>query len=163
MATMPGTRIITAPGWTGRPRSVVGLIDCDVHQVITAPEDLHPYLPRIYKEQLIEQGGLRIPSSGYFNIPQNAARTDLAANCDANKHDPFHDGGAYETLRDEHLDVWDVDYALLTGASTYGASIVPDPDYAAALCGAFNDWTLEHWIARDERVIMAMSISTIDP
>lgn len=162
MATETGTRIITAPGWTGQPRLDVGLIDCDVHQVINGPEDLYPYLPRIYKQQLMEQG-LRIPSSGYFNVPRDAARTDLAANCDGDKHNPFKDGSAYETLRDEHLNVWNVDYALLTGASTYGASIIPDPDFAAALCRAFNDWTLEHWMARDERLLMAMSISTSDP
>lgn len=34
-----------------------------------------------------------------------------------------------------------MDYALLTGASTYGASVIPDPDFAAALCRAF--WP--HW------------------
>jgi len=162
MVAAPGTRIITAPGWTGQPRQQVGLIDCDVHQVINSPEDLYPYLPRVYKQQLIEQG-LRMPGSGYFNVPRNAARTDLAANCDGDKHNPFTDGSNYELLRDEHLNVWNVDHALLTGASMYGASVIPDPDFAAALCRAFNDWTLEHWIARDERLIMAMSISTSDP
>src|SRR4051794_37412916 len=126
MVARIGTQIITAPGWTGQPRIDVGLIDCDVHQVIKSPEDLYPYLPRVYKEQLIEQG-LRMPGSGYFNIPKNAARTDFAENCDASKHNPFEDGTAYEQLRDEHLNVWNVDYALLTGASTYGASVIPIP------------------------------------
>ncbi len=162
MVTMPGARPITAPGWTGQPRLDLGLVDCDVHQIITSPEDLHPYLPQIYKQQLREQG-LRIPGSGYFNVPQDAGRTDLAANCDADKHSNHKMGSAYEQLRDEHLDLWHVDYALLTGASMYGASVIPDPDFAAAMCRAFNDWTLEQWIARDERLLMAMAISTSDP
>ena len=38
---------------------------------------------------------------------------------------------AYEQLREQHLDLWNVDKVLLTGASTYGASILPDPDFAA--------------------------------
>ncbi|MGN6700495.1 MAG: amidohydrolase family protein [Thermomicrobiales bacterium] len=162
MGAGSGTQIITAPGWTGQPRLAIGLIDCDVHQVIKSPEELYPYLPRVYKEQLVEQG-LRMPGSGYFNVPRNAARTDFAENCDAHRHNPFEDGSAYEQLRDEHLDVWQVDYALLTGASVYGASVIPDPDFAAALSRAFNDWTLEHCLARDERLLMAMAVSTGDP
>jgi predicted TIM-barrel fold metal-dependent hydrolase len=164
MVTVPGARPITAPGWTGQPRLDLGLVDCDVHQGIKQPEDLYPYLPRVYREQMIEQGGMRIPGSGYFNVPQNAGRTDLAAaNCDATKHSTHKMGNSYEQLRDEHLDLWHVDYALLTGAGVYGASVLPDPDFAAALCRAFNDWTMEHWIARDERLIMAMAVSTSDP
>ncbi len=164
MVTMPGARPITAPGWTGQPRLQVGLVDCDVHQGIEKPDDLHPYLPRVYREQLIEQGGMRMPGSGYFNVPQNAGRTDLqTANCDATKHNTHTMGNNYEQLRDEHLDLWNVDYALLTGAGVYGASVLPDPDFAAALCRAFNDYTLEKWVARDERLLMAMAISTSDP
>lgn len=162
MTTMPGTRIVTAPGWTGQPRLDIGLVDCDVHQVIKQPEELFPYLPRVYKEQIVEQG-LRMPGSGYFNVPKNAARTDLTTNCDVEKHNPFEDGNTYEVLRDEHLDLWHVDYALLTGSTMYPASVLPDPDFAAALCRAFNDWTVEHWLARDQRFIFALAVSTGDP
>lgn len=102
MVARPGTQIITAPGWTDQPRLAIGLIDCDVHQVSKQPDDLHPDLPRSYKEQIIEQG-LRIPSSGYFNVPRNTARTDLAANCDGEKHNPFEDG---HTKRLSALNTW---------------------------------------------------------
>ena len=77
MATQVGARIITVPGWTGQPRTDLALIDCDVHQSIKQPEDLHPYLPRAYRQQAIEQG-IRFPGSGYFNVAMDAARTDLA-------------------------------------------------------------------------------------
>src|SRR4051812_38419724 len=162
MVALSGARPITAPGWTGQPRTDLGLVDCDVHQIIKSQEDLFPYLPRLYKQQIIEQG-VRSVGSGYFNVPQNAGRTDLAPNCDAEKHSNHTMGNTYEQLRDEHLDLWNVDHALLTGASTYGASVIPDPDFAAALCRAFNEYTLEHWLARDERLLMAMSVSTMDP
>jgi predicted TIM-barrel fold metal-dependent hydrolase len=161
MTIMQGARPITAPGWTGQPRLQVGLVDCDIHQSIKKQEDLFPYLPRVYREQIVEQG-LRMPGSGYFNVAKNAARTDLAESCDASMFDGRQRGDDYEMLREHHLDPWNVDYALLTGASMYGASILPDPDFAAAVCSAFNDWTLEHWVARDERLIMALSVSTTD-
>ena len=62
-------------------------------------------------------------------------------------------------MLEQHLDLWNVDHALLTGASVYPASVIPDPDFGAALCRAFNDWTLESWppgtsaSCRDRRLI----------
>ncbi len=66
-------------------------------------------------------------------------------------------------LKETHLDLWNVDKALLTGSSVYGASLIPDPDYAAALSRAFNDWTMENWVAKDGRFIVAMAVSVSDP
>jgi len=99
-------------------------------------------------------------------VPKRAARTDLTnPTCDANveSHNGRSRGDDYEVLKEVHLDLWNVDKALLTGSGTYGACVIPDPDYAAALCRAFNDWTLEHWAARDDRFLVAATISTGDP
>ncbi len=162
MVTMLGSRPVKAPGWSGQPRSGLALIDCDVHHNIKKPDDLYPYLPRVYKEQVIEQG-LRLPGSGYFNVAKNAARTDLAEGCDANMHDGRQRGEDLDQLREQHLNMWHVDIALLTGSSVYGASLLPDPDFAAAISRAFNDWTLEHWIAQEERFLMCAAVSVTDP
>ena len=162
--TMLGARPVTAPGWTGRPKSDLALIDCDVHHGYKKPEDLFPYLPRVYRERVIGQGML-LPGSGYFNVPKRAARTDLTDSCDA-RSDDYNGrsrGDDYATLKEVNLDVWNVDRVLLTGSNVYSASIIPDPDYAAALCRAFNDWTLETWVARDERFKIAMAVATSDP
>jgi predicted TIM-barrel fold metal-dependent hydrolase len=166
MATRLGTRPITAPAWTGQPRADLALVDCDVHQIIRAPEDLYRYLPRLYREQ-VEDQGLLLPASGYFNVARRAGRTDLMTGCDADANFAEHNihtlGAEYELLREAHLDLWNVDKALLTGASVYNASLIPDPEFGAALCRAFNDWTLEQWAARDERFMVAISLSVQDP
>jgi predicted TIM-barrel fold metal-dependent hydrolase len=159
---IPGARPVTAPGWTGQPKQDVAIIDCDVHQSLKKPEDLLPYLPRVYQERVIDQGFL-LPGSGYFNVPKRAARTDLADGCDAAMYDGRQRGDDYELLREMHLDVWNIDYAILTGSNMYSAGVIPDPDYAAALCRAFNDWTLEQWVAKDKRFKVALAISTSDP
>ena len=159
-----GARPVTAPGWTGKPRTDLALIDCDIHHTIGKPDDLYPHLPRLYRERVIDQG-LLLPSAGYFNAPKRAARTDLAPGCDANiaGWDGRNRGNDYQMLKDTHLDLWNVDKALLTGSSVYGASLIPDPDYAAALSRAFNDWTMENWVAKDERFIVAMAVAVNDP
>ena len=84
--TMLGARPVTAPGWTGQPKSDLALIDCDVHHGFKKPDDLFPYLPRVYRERVIDQGML-LPGSGYFNVPKRAARTDLTDGCDAKSAD----------------------------------------------------------------------------
>jgi predicted TIM-barrel fold metal-dependent hydrolase len=161
--TLLGARPVTAPGWTGQPKTDLALIDCDIHQGYKKVDDLFPYLPRLYRERITDQGVL-IPSSGYFNNPKRAARTDLVG-CDATmeSRDGRNRGSDYESLREIHLDLWNVDRALLTGSGTYGACVIPDPDYAAALCRAFNDWTLEHWVGKDDRFMVAISVSVRDP
>lgn len=161
MATIVGGRPVTAPGWTGEPRTGVALVDCDVHQGTNKMEDLFAYLPRVYRRQAEEQG-IRLPGSGYFNVARDANRTDLVEKNDRSRHDR-QIGTTYEILRREHLDVWHVDYALLTGSTTYGATIVPDPDFAAAVVRAFNDWTLEHFAAKDPRLLVAIGVCVSDP
>ena len=162
MAVAVGARPILAPGWSGGLHADLALVDCDVHQTVSKLDDLIPYMPRVYRQQAQEQG-IRLAGSGYFNVATDAARTDLATDCDAPSFS-FRDlGSSYEQLREQHLDLWHVDKALLTGASVYGATILPDPDFAAALCRAFNDWTVEQWLDRDERLLMALAVNVNDP
>ena len=52
---------------------------------------------------------------------------------------------------------------LLTGASLYRAVGLPDLDYATALCRAFNDYTLEHWVAKDPRFRMTIAVPVNAP
>ncbi|HEY3082982.1 MAG TPA: hypothetical protein VGM69_24090 [Chloroflexota bacterium] len=75
--TFPGARPVTAPGWTGQPKTDLALIDCDVHHKVKKVEELFPYLPRVYREPILEQG-FRSAGSGYFNVTRTAVRTDLA-------------------------------------------------------------------------------------
>jgi predicted TIM-barrel fold metal-dependent hydrolase len=119
-------------------------------------------LSQVYRERVIDQG-LLLPGSGYFNMPKRAGRADLIAGCDASMARGRQTNDDYEVLCEEYLNLWNVDVALLTGATTYPASILPDPDYAAALCRAFNDWTIETWLARDTRLRFAASVATSDP
>ena len=61
MAVVLGGQLVTAPGWTGRARTDLALIDCDIHHKINKPEDLTPYLPRVYREQLFANEVMLLP------------------------------------------------------------------------------------------------------
>lgn len=161
MATNAAARPITAPGWTGESRAGVALVDCDVHQGTSKIEELFPYMPRVYRRQAEEQG-IRLPGSGYFNVAHDVHRTDLVDGSDRPRQDRQL-GTSYDLLRREHLDLWKVDYGLLTGSTAYGATIVPDPDFAAAVVQAFNDWTLEQWASKDPRLLVAIGVCVSDP
>ena len=65
MVMVEGGRPVTAPGWTGQPRTDIALVDCDIHHKTNKPDDLHPYLPRVYREQTKDYGQ-RSVGNGYM-------------------------------------------------------------------------------------------------
>ena len=69
-----GAKPITAPGWTGKPKNGVAIVDCDVHHNFRNPEQLLPYLSTFNQEHLLDQG---LHLGGYPNIPIRTNRTDL--------------------------------------------------------------------------------------
>lgn len=131
------------------------IIDCDVHHMSAGPEALFPYLPRHYVEY-IQDFGTMMPGLGYTNVPGSGARDDLWVGMQTNP------ATLPSVAIEKHLDVYDIDVAVLTGGP-YAAAVHPDPDYAAAYCRAFNDWTLETWTAADPRLRASIHIAPQDP
>ena len=134
-------------------------MDCDVHHNFHDPEQLLPYLPKFYQEHLHDQG-LHLPGSGYANTPFRRTRPDIKDPALKERDFNF----SLEFMQKELLDRWHVDFALLTGPPVfYAVAGLPDPDWAAALCTAFNDWTIEHWLDKDPRVVNAILVAPNDP
>lgn len=133
------------------------IIDCDIHHNLPDAKDLFPYLPRQYVEQIQDFGSM-MPGLGYTNVPGAGARDDLWM--DSPDVNP---ATVPDVARRLHLDRYNVEAGILTGGATYGAAVHPNADYAAAYCRAFNDWTLEHWVATDSRFRTSIQISPTDP
>ena len=157
---MTGAAPIAAPGWTANKETGVRIVDCDVHHSFESAEQLLPYLSKFYQEHLHDQG-LTIGGGGYPNTPLRKTRNDLKSPELRRRDFNF----TLEFTQRELLDPWNIDVALLTGTpgDIYGAAGLPDPDYGAALCRAFNDYTVEHWLERDERVVHAILVAPTDP
>ena len=140
-----------------RLKTVPEIIDGDVHHQTQKVDDLYPYLPRQYVEQ-IQDFGAMMPSVGYTNMPGKGSRHDLWAETDGD----VNPGALVDVLREKHLDRYDIDIGVLTG-SPYTAAVHANPDYAAAYCRAFNDWTVEHWLGADDRLRGSIHIAPQDP
>ena len=163
MSTPPSPNSREAVESEKRPGSVrsgensIGLIDCDVHQAFSEISTLFPYLPRQYVEQ-IEDFGPMLPVLGQTNMPGKGARTDLWEDPEVNP------STQPEVCRVKHLDTYGVEVAVLTGGmGPYSAAVHSNPDYAAAYCRAYNEWTLEHWVATDPRFRASIHIAPGDP
>jgi uncharacterized protein len=134
------------------------VIDCDVHQSTTSIKDLLPYLPQVYREQILHAGygGIDFPQYPWTH-PEGFWRRD------AFPDDGRPAGSDYELLRRQLLDPYGVEYALLTGEDILTASCMASPHLAGALCRAYNDWVVETWLPRDSRLKASVAVATQDP
>lgn len=131
------------------PQRAVRLIDTDVHQSLPG---LHDHLPRHWRDRWSAVG--LGAGSGYLN-PRGVLRRDAVP--------PTGGGPASDPvflLRD-HLDRYDIDYAILTGP--FVLPLGTDPDYLNAIATAVNDATLEDWLSVSPRLRGSILINSDDP
>ena len=144
----------TSDNALGTPKIAPFLVDCDLHHLWHKIDDIFPYLPRQYVQEIKDFGSM-FPGGMWTNMPNNNGyRAD---------HDVDEQTNFAEFTVTEHLDRYDFDAGILTGNDVYQITATTNLDYAAALCRAYNDWTLEHWIATDERFRMILSVGPNDP
>lgn len=134
------------------------MIDCDVHQNFTSLDELFPYLAEAHREHLKNGAytGVRLPEYPYSH-PEGFLRRDTVPT------DGGPPGSDYDLLAEQLLDAYGIDYAILTGEDILTASTMSNPHLAAALCSAYNDWLIEHWLARDSRLRGSIAVATQDP
>lgn len=131
------------------------LIDADVHNALTQPADLLPFLPAYWAE-IVARHGLLVPGHSYFS-PMGVFR-----------HDAKTPGGGVPGsdpafLITDHLDRYGIDYGILTGSGVLGISIHPDPDLGNALASAYNEWLAHTWLAHSPRFRGSILINHSDP
>jgi uncharacterized protein len=139
------------------------VIDCDVHNAWGTSRVLLPYLEAFARDHL-ERGEL--PGGGRDAFPhahrpwlhpEDSLRTDAALD------DGARAGASYELMREQLLDAYDVEYAILTGDEAIEVSTLANPRLATALARAANDWTIDEWLARDPRFKGSLVVAPQDP
>jgi predicted TIM-barrel fold metal-dependent hydrolase len=62
-----------------------------------------------------------------------------------------------------HLDAHRISRAVLIGGEVLGLGATPNPDLAAAIASAYNEWLAEVWLEADERYRATLVVAPQDP
>src|SRR5918997_1232145 len=130
---------------SGSPR----LIDTDVHQALP---DLRPYLPSHWRDRWLAVG--LGAGTGYVN-PRGVLRRDTIS--------PRGGGPASDPhfVVEDHLDRYDIDYAILTGP--FVLPLGTAPDYLNGVAVAVNEATIEGWLSVSPRFRGSVLVYSDDP
>jgi predicted TIM-barrel fold metal-dependent hydrolase len=130
--------------------STIPIIDCDVHQNNPTVEQVVGYLDEPYRTEIGRYGFRRLASG--IRGEDGGNRRDLDGK---SLSDPTY-------YRSALMDRYGHRFALLSGATAPFAGM-PDPDYVNAICSAFNDFYIEHWLPVDPRFHLGIKIALQDP
>jgi uncharacterized protein len=133
------------------------VIDCDLHNTVPGIGALLPYLPPFWREY-VEQSQFKGPNDDAYP-PHTAA--PITARPDFVPPDGRPAGADLGMMQSQALDAWNVEFGLLN--CTYSSDSVHNPDLSLALCGAVNDWQLEHWLQPEPRLRASMVVPARHP
>jgi uncharacterized protein len=119
-------------------------IDCDIHTPIPAAEALFPYLSEHWREYIRTSAFKGAVDTAY---PPNAPTTGKASTLESVQHDV--------------LDAWNVKVGILN--CSYAIDSLHNPDTAAAMAAAVNDWLVAEWLEKDSRLRASMVVPTRVP
>ena len=141
-----------APGRTPLGQAV---IDCDIHAVVPSAQTLFPYLSEHWREY-ITQSAFNGPTD--TDYPKGAP---IAARPDATLPGGGPPGSDLATLRQRVLDPWGVAIGILS--PLYAVESIHNPDAAAAMASAANDWTIAEWLDREPRLRGSLIVPSQQP
>lgn len=116
------------------------LIDADLHNIVPDIDTLWPYIPEHWQEYFRNSRFDGPVDSSYPSGAITSRRSDLTAT-------------AATTLRDiqqNALDPWETEIGILN--CTYEVESLYNPDMAATMASAVNQWQAEEWLAKDARL-----------
>ncbi len=131
------------------------VIDCDVHSVVPDTETLFPYLPDHWRD-VMTLSAFRGP----FEDPYPAGMP-TSVRPDARREDSPPAATSLADVRERSLDPWGVECAILN--CSYGVESVHNPDGAAALARAANDWHIAEWLAHEPRLRASILVPSRNP
>ena len=147
-----------------------GLVDCDVHpQMPDGLNTLRPYLSKSWQQRLFgatanESWGTNAHAS-QFQLPTNRTYINPVGGV---RRDAWQDNGLIpgsdpQAVVDELFEHYGITRAILNGNDMLGLGSVIDPDAAAAVASAYNDWMLETWLTADDRFRVAIVVTAQEP
>ena len=139
-------------------------IDCDVHHILPSFSTLLPYLEKKFLRRIEMAMNSRAEARNNFQMPRRAYFHPYStARVDTMDSDGTNHASIPQRVKEHLLDRYDITYAILMGNNLTTLSGMPDPDLAAAIARAYNDWTDAEWIQYDRRFKHSIWVAPQDP
>lgn len=119
-------------------RAAEPIIDCDVHVDFKSHKELLPFLQEPWRS-MVARSGVDTAVHGYRN-PVGVGRRD------ARPPSGGPPGSDVAFLKEQLMEAYGIETGILIHAGLLRMGIHPDPDYAAAICSAYNDWLIATWL-----------------
>ena len=126
------------------PNGVGSIIDCDIHVNPSSVHALLPYLSEHWREYIAHSDFKGPVDTSYPPGAPTTARPDTMPSSGGPA------GSDLALLRKQVLDPLSVELGILS--CDYAVDSIRNPDTAAALSRALNDWQAEEWLDREPRL-----------
>lgn len=145
------------------------LVDCDVHPIMKGGlGDLRPFLSQAAQRRLGLDERRNLTTIGHreaVSIPRNLLYVNQAGvlRDDARAPDGSAPGADPAFTSQQLLDANRISRAVLIGGEVLGLGAMPDPDAAAIIASAYNDWLAATWLGADDRYRGTIVVGAQDP
>lgn len=139
---------------TGAAPVTESVIDCDLHNTVPKIDALFPYMTQHWVEYC-RQSAFRGPSDTAY--PRGAPTTIGPLWRDGSE--PA--GTTVASMREQLLDPLGVDLGILN--CVYGVESIHNPDTAAQVASAVNDWQVAEWLDPEPRLLASIVVPSQHP
>jgi predicted TIM-barrel fold metal-dependent hydrolase len=163
------TEVLDQPASSESASARYRLVDCDVHPIMRGGmADLRPHLSLAAQRRLGLDERRNLTTHGHreaVSIPRNMLYMNQAGvlRDDARAPDGSAPGADPEFTAQQLLDANGIDRAVLIGGEVLGLGAMPDPDAAAMIASAYNDWLAATWLSADDRYRANLVVGAQDP
>jgi predicted TIM-barrel fold metal-dependent hydrolase len=120
------------------------VVDVDIHCMIPSIQALFPYLSDHWREYISYSAFKGAVDTAY---PKGAPTSALPGTTPDSGDPP---GSSLALVREHVLDAWNVEVGILNCA--YAVDSLHNPDTAATMSAAINDWTIHEWLEQEPRL-----------
>lgn len=163
------TELLDPPATEDNAASRYRLVDCDVHPITKRGlTELRPFLSQAEQRRLGMDERRNLTTIGHrepVSIPRNQLYFNQAGvlRDDARAPDGSSPGSDPAFTAQQLLDANGIDRAVLIGGEVLGLGAMPDPDAAAMIASAYNQWLAATWFDADDRYRGYIVVGAQDP
>jgi predicted TIM-barrel fold metal-dependent hydrolase len=132
------------------------VVDCDIHVSVPSIQALFPYLSEHWREYIRTSAFTKGPTDTAY--PPHAP-TSVTPGLPSSDMSP--PGSDLANVQQQVLDPWGVEIGILNCA--YAVDSLHNPDTAAAMAAAVNDWLIVEWLDKEPRLRASVVVPTRVP